>query len=105
MQGVVVLYLIRRVYKVKPGKVREAADLIDKIGKTYESAGQRSTVRVYWSGYTVPGPANTVYMDWTEETLQSPFDSTANEPSGTSALYSQLQKFQEDSSIEFYEMV
>jgi len=98
------MYLVRRTFTVKSGSTQKAAKLIAELGKAYEEAG-RSPTRVYWSGYTVPGPANTVYMDWTEETLQSPFDSTANEPSGTSALYSQLQKFQEDSSIEFYEMV
>ena len=59
------MYLIRRVWIVKPGATRKAAQLISELGKGYEKAG-RSKTRVYWSGYTVPGPANTVYMDWTE---------------------------------------
>ena len=49
--------------------------------------------------------SNTVYMDWTEETLRSPFDPDAKGPEDIEALYSQLDKFQEDSYIEFYEMV
>ena len=99
------MHLIRRVYKVKPGATREAAKIIAEIGKAYENAGRTQT-RVYWSGYTVPGPANTVYMDWTEETLRSPFDPDAKEPEDVGgALYNQLDKLQEDSSIEFYEMV
>ena len=98
------MHLIRRVFKVKPGATPETAKIIAGIGKAYENAGRTQT-RVYWSGYTVPGPANTVYMDWTEETLRSPFDPDAKEPEDIEALYSQLDKFQEDSYIEFYEMV
>ncbi len=97
------MYLIRRVYKVKPGKVREAADLIDKIGKTYESAGQRSTVRVYWSGYTVPGQANTVYMDWTQEKIVSPYREENVSPD-TGEFGAKLREIQEETHIEFYEM-
>ena len=99
------MYLIRRVFKIKPGAIPEAAKIIAEIGKAYENEGRTQT-RVYWSGYTVPGPANTVYMDWTEETLRSPFDPDAKEPEDIGgALYNQLDKLQEDSSIEFYEMV
>ena len=98
------MHLIRRVFKVKPGATPEAAKIIAEIGKAYENAG-RTRTRVYWSGYTVPGPANTVYMDWTEEMLRSPFDPDAKVPEHIGALYNQLAKLQEDSSIEFYEMV
>ena len=98
------MHLIRRVFKVKPGATPEAAKIIAEIGKAYENAGRTQT-RVYWSGYTVPGPANTVYMDWIEETLRSPFDSDAKVPEDIGALYNQLAKLQEDSYIEFYEMV
>ena len=98
------MHLIRRVFKIKPGTTPEAAKIIAEIGKAYENAGRTQT-RVYWSGYTVPGPANTVYMDWTEETLRSPFDPDAKVPEDIRALYNQLSKLREDSSIEFYEMV
>ena len=98
------MHLIRRVFKVKPGATPEAAKIIAEIGKAYENAGRTQT-RVYWSGYTVPGPANTVYMDWTEETLRSPYDPDAKEPERDGNLYEQLHKLQEDSYIEFYEMV
>ena len=98
------MYLVRRVYKVNPGATREAAQLIAQLGKGYEKAG-RSPTRVYWSVYTVPGPANTVYMDWTEETLRSPFDSEASEPGELGTVYTQLRELQEASYIEFYDMV
>ena len=97
------MYLVRRVYRVKPGATRKAAQLIAEIGKAYEKVG-RSPTRVYWSGYTVPGPANTVYMDWTQETLGSPYDPAAKEPDQLQSIYSQLNELQEESYIEFYEV-
>ena len=100
------MYVVRRAFIVKRGEsVRKAAEIISEIGKSYEKAGRRSPTRVYWSGGTVPGQANTVYMDWTEETLRSPYDPNAKEPEDTSAIYQELNKLQEDSYIEFYEMV
>ena len=98
------MYLVRRVFKVKPGATFEAAQIIAQIGKAYEKAG-RSPTRVYWSGYTVPGADNTVYMDWTEETLRSPYHPEAKEPDEIGTVYSQLTELQEESYIEFYEMV
>ena len=46
------MYLIRRVFRCKPGTARRAAEQITKIGKAYENAGQRSPIRVYTSGGT-----------------------------------------------------
>jgi hypothetical protein len=97
------MYLIRRVYKVKPGATRKAAELIHQIGKRYEEAGQRSPVRVYWSGYTVPGPANTVYMDWVQEKIESPYREDNVSPH-TADLGAQLRELQEETYIEFFEM-
>ena len=97
------MYLIRRVWNVKPGATRQVADIVDKIGKAYQDAGQRSETRVYWSGYTVPGPANKVYMDWTQETIDSPYRE-GNVSPGTGDLGAQLRELTEESYIEFYEM-
>ncbi len=98
------MYLIRRVFKVKPGTTRSAAAIITQIGKLYEEEGQRSSVRVYMSGGTVPGPANTIYMDWIDETLRSPYRDGNKIPDGIAALGAQLNELQEESYIEFYEM-
>jgi hypothetical protein len=98
------MYLLRRVFKVKPGTARKTMAIITQIGKLYEEAGQRTHSRVYMSGGVVPGPANTVYMDWTEETLRSPYRKENKHPEGMSELGSQLRDFQEESYIEFYEM-
>ena len=97
------MYVVRRVFKVKPDTTHKAAQVISQLAKAYEKVG-RSPTRVYWSGYTVPGPSNTVYMDWTQETLGSPYAETAAEPDGVEALYDQLHDLQEETSIEFYEM-
>ena len=98
------MYLVRRVFKVKPGTSRKAAEIIAQIGKAYEKAGQRTPVRVYTSGGTVPGPANTVYMDWTDEALRSPYREGTKAPEGITPVYQQLGELQEESSVEFYEL-
>ena len=98
------MYLIRRVWNVKPRSTKQAAEIIDKIGKAYKNSGQRSETRVYWSGYTVPGPANKVYMDWVQETIDSPYRE-GNVSPDTGDLGAQLRELTEDSYIEFYEMV
>lgn len=96
-------YLIRRVYKVKPGTLRKAADAIFQIGEAYHKAGQRGEVRVYWSGATVPGPANTVYMDWIDDAIQSPYREGNEMPKELANLPS-LREFVDESHIEFYEL-
>ena len=98
------MFLVRRVFKVKPRTARQAAEIITEIGKLYEEVGQRSPSKVYISGGSVPGPANTVYMDWIEETIQSPYREGNKSPEGMSELSAQLRELQEESYIEFYEM-
>ena len=99
------MYLVRRVFKVKPGTSRKAAEICAQIGKAYEEAGQRTPVRVYTSGGTVPGPANTVYMDWTDEALRSPYrEGHKPEVPQDHPLSQQLRELQEESYIEFYEL-
>ncbi len=98
------MYLVKRVFKVKPGTTRRAAEIITQIGKLYEEAGQRSPIRVYMSGGTVPGPANTIYMDWIEETMRSPYREGNKIPDGIAALGGQLNELQEENYIEFYEI-
>ena len=98
------MYLIRRGFVTKPWKTREAAQLIDQVAKAFEKVG-RSSTRVYWSGHTVPGPANTVYMDWTQETLSSPYAPDAKAPDDIGDVYDRFLEVCDDSYIEFYEMV
>ena len=99
------MYLIRRVFKCKPRTARRAAELITKIGEAYVNAGQRSQIRVYFSGGTVPGPADTVYMDWTTEAIESPGREGNVTPSEIiRPLWTEALEFVEEDYIEFYQM-
>jgi len=98
------MYLLRRVFKVKPGTARKAAEIIARMGKAYEEGGQRSPTRVYISGGGLPGPANMVYMDWTEETIKSQYREGNKIPDAAQAIYPELREVQEETYIEFYEL-
>ena len=98
------MFLLRRTFKIREGRARDAAELITKIGKAYESLGQRNESRVYLSGSTVPGPADTVYMDWTEETLMSAYRDGNATPDSLRKLFDELKDLQVGTSIEFFEM-
>ena len=95
------MYLIRRVIKVKPGTAGKAAAVLARIGKAYEESGQRSASRVYWSGGTVPGPSNMVYIDWTTDTIDTPSREGLQHPGD---IFAELGEFQEESHLEFFEM-
>ena len=95
------MYLIRRVIKVKPGSTRKAAEVLAKIGRAYEESGQRSPSRVYWSGGTVPGQSNQVFIDWTSETIDTPSREGLQHPGD---LFAELGQYQEEGHLEFYEM-
>ncbi len=98
------MYLLRRVYKVKPGSKRKVAEIASKMGQLYHEAGHRSECRVYSSGNTVPGPLNTVYMDWIQDDIKRPGRPENKIPEGMSALNTELNQHVEESAIEFYEL-
>ena len=98
------MFLVRRSFKVKKGAARKAADIITRIGKMYEESGDRGPSRVYTSGGSVPGPLDTVYMDWLEEDLKSPYRADLKKPSKEDALFEELRQFQEETWIEFFEV-
>ena len=99
------MFLVRRIFKVKRGTARKAAEVITEIGNMYEEAGLRTRSRVYTSGITVPGPVDTVYMDWVEEALKSPYRDDNPKPEREDELFSQLANYvDEPSTVEFYEM-
>jgi hypothetical protein len=98
------VFLVRRGFKVKKGTSRKAAAVITKIGRMYEDAGLRTPSRVYTSGGSVPGTADTVYMDWVEEALRSPYRADLEVPKGEDELFAELHQYQEESWIEFYEL-
>lgn len=98
------MFLIRRSFKIQQGKAREAAEIITQIGRGYQSLDQRRPIRVYLSGTTVPGPADTVYMEWTEEALMSAYREGNEAPEWLLDLFRKLEKVQISTEIEFFEM-
>lgn len=99
------MYLVRRIYSVKPSEARKAATLIDQIGKAYEEAGTRSASRVYFNSGTTPGERNLVVMEWTDETLRTPYRDDRTLVEGTQDLASQLREIAIESEIEFWELM
>ena len=99
------MYLIRRIYTVEPGEARKAATLIDQIGKAYEAAGTRSASRVYFNSGTTPGEKHTVVMEWTDETLQTPYRDNRTKVEGIAEIAAQLREIATGSEIEFWELM
>jgi len=99
------MYLIRRIYTVEPGQARKAATLIDKIGKAYQDAGIRSGSTVYFNSGTTPGDKNTVVMEWTDESLRSPYRDDSVHPEGLDVVAAELREIAIDSTIEFWELM
>jgi hypothetical protein len=99
------MYLIRRIYTVEPGQARKAATLIDAIGKAYEEAGTRSESRVYFNSGTTPGTRDQVVMEWTDETLQTPYRDDRIRVQGLAEIASQLGDVTIVSAIEFWELM
>ena len=99
------MYVIRRVYKVKPRPARDAATIVARIGELYQEAGRRSEVRVSFNGTTLPGETDIVFMEWTDDVIRSPYG--RGEPSIAEAgeLGARLRELTEESWIEFYEML
>ncbi len=99
------MYLIRRIYTVKPGQARKAATLIDSVGKAYEEAGIRSASTVYFNSGTTPGDKNTVIMEWTDESLRTPYRDDRVYAEGLEEVTAELRDLAVDSTIEFWELM
>ncbi len=99
------MYLIRRVWHVKPREARRVATAAAIVGKAYEEAGQRSATTVYFNGGTLPGERNIVVMEWTEDVIESPYRAGNTFPQGLSELGALLRESSVDSWIEFYELM
>lgn len=99
------MFVVRRIHHAKPGQSRKLAEVLRKIGEMYQSSGDRKPSRIYTSGGSTPGPLNTVYMEWLEEALMSPYRPELVKQEPEDALFAELKEFEESSSeIEFYEL-
>jgi len=99
------MYLIRRIYTVEPSAARKAATLVDTIGLAYEEAGIRSASRVYFNSGTTPGDKNTVVMEWTDETLRTPYRDDRVYAEGVEDVAAELREIAIESEIEFWELM
>ncbi len=99
------MYVIRRVHDVEPGTARMVASLMQQQGDAYTAAGQRSKVTIYFNGGTLPGDSNRVYMQWTDETIGSPYCEEAKSVPEASVFGAKIREHMISNYIEFYEMM
>lgn len=99
------MYLIRRIYTVKPGEARKAATLIDQIGRAYEEAGTRTPSTVYFNSGTTPGEKDTVVMEWTDDVLRTPYREDRVRVTTLGEVSAQLREISLGSTIEFWELM
>ena len=96
------MYVLKRVFQVQRGQEWKAADLATKIAAAYEAAG-RNPSSVYIGGMGLPGKPGMVYVEWTQETIEP--NRYSNVPKAVFDLVKEMRPIQEDSWIEFYELV
>ena len=100
------MFVVRRVWDIEPGKARQAASYVAAMGEEYETAGKRSASRVYFNAATMPGDRNRVYMEWTEDVIDSTYrNDIVESPQRARDLYAKLREISVDSWIEFYELM
>lgn len=99
------MYVIRRVFEVKPGMARKYATIAMKMCEEYETAGQRSPARIYFNGGTIPGERNRVYMEWTAEIVESPYREGNIIPQSVLDAGALGRSMVIDTWIEFYELM
>ena len=99
------MYVIKRVWKVKPRMAREAATVASRIGDLYHQADQRSEVRVYFNGTTLPGKRNRLFMEWTATTIDSPYGNDSSPIPEAQELGARLRELTDETWIEFYELM
>jgi hypothetical protein len=100
------MFVVRRIHHAKPGQSRKLADVLRRIGEMYNDSGDRKPSRIYTSGGSTPGPLNTVYMEWLEEALMSPYRADLVKPEPEDGLFAELKEYEDaPSEIEFYQLV
>ena len=96
------MYVLKRVFQVQRGQEWKAAALATRIAAAYEAAG-RNPSSVYLGGMGLPGEPGLVYVEWTQETIEP--NRYSNVPKAVFDLVKEMRPIQEDSWIEFYELV
>ena len=99
------MYLLRRIFKCKPGEARRVASLVQKQAQAFEEAGQRSECRVYFNGATTPAEQDVVVLEWTDETLMSTMRAGLRLPQAVMEIGGQVRDLTESNRIEIMELM
>ena len=99
------MYLIRRVYDVKPGMAVKVAHVLANVAKIYEKSGQRGPTKIYFNGGTLPGDKNVVYMEWQDESIVSPYRESNKIPPEVFEVGGEIREHLIDQRIEFFELL
>jgi len=99
------MYLIRRVYDVKPGMAVKVAQVLANVAKIYEKSGQRGPTKIYFNGGTLPGDKNVVYMEWQDESIVSPYRESNKIPQEVFEVGGEIREHLIDQRIEFFELL
>ncbi len=98
------MYTVRRIFKTQPGQASAVAKLLYEQATLYRDAGHRSEFTVQYNGYTLPGEQNTVILQWTDDSIQSPGRPGNDIPKEAMAVGAEVRKLIESQRIEFLEM-
>ena len=79
--------------------------MASRIGALYHEAGQRSEVRIYFNGTTLPGERDRLYMEWTAPTIESPYGESVVPIPEAQELGVRLRELTDETWIEFYELM
>jgi hypothetical protein len=99
------MFVVRRVWDVQPRQARLAASLALAIAERFEAVGQRPGVRVSFNGGTLPGVKDRLYMEWTEDVIESTFREDRVAPPGVAELSAKLREATSGSWVEFNELM
>ena len=99
------MYLVRRIWKCKPGEARRVASLVQQQAQIYHDAGQRSAFRVYFNGVTTPSNPDTVVLEWTDEALMSTMRGGNELPQAALQVGALVRDLTEGSRIEIMELM
>lgn len=99
------MYVIRRWYKTKPGEARRVATLVHRQVRFYQDAGHRGEYSVSFNGATLPGDQDVVCLEWTDDTIQSPYRAGNVLPEEALAVGAEVRKLIEFQRIEFLELL
>ncbi len=99
------MYLLRRIWKCKPGEARRVASLVQKQAQIYHDAGQRSEFKVYFNGATTPSEPDTVVLEWTDEALMSTMRAGHQLPQAALQVGAQVRDLTDGNRIEIMELM